>query len=169
MIVKYTLKKGFTLIELLIVIVIIGILAAAVISAINPVEQIKKARDARKASNAAELQKALDVYYVSNLRYPWSITPVTTDDPVAPGGTGQNLATVAASAAASNWLLVLGNSADVKNTIASRDYTGMLIWADITNGSIVCFVPESQAYQAKRGFTNTGTPVATGGTMYCSK
>lgn len=65
-------QRGFTLIELLIVITLIGILAVAVLSTINPIEQVNKARDARKKADASQFISAIDRYFTSKEKFPWT-------------------------------------------------------------------------------------------------
>lgn len=60
--------RGFTIVELLIVIVVIAILAAIVIVAYNGVQA--KARDNRRTVDMQSIQKALEVYKISNGNYP---------------------------------------------------------------------------------------------------
>lgn len=60
--------SGFTIIELLIVIVIIAILAAITLVAYNGVQV--KARDSARSESVAQLQKALESYFVINGSYP---------------------------------------------------------------------------------------------------
>ena len=62
------LNKGFTLIELLVVIAIIGVLAAVVLVSLNSTRA--KARDSRRFADMAQLQKALELYYDDNGKYP---------------------------------------------------------------------------------------------------
>jgi len=68
----FSLPSGFTLIEILIAVAIVGILASATLAAINPLEQIKKSNDARRKADLTEIQKALDMYYQDQGRYPAS-------------------------------------------------------------------------------------------------
>jgi prepilin-type N-terminal cleavage/methylation domain-containing protein len=59
---------GFTIVELLIVIVVIGILAAIVIVAYNGIQT--SARNQSRISTLNQLQKAIELYYAENGRYP---------------------------------------------------------------------------------------------------
>lgn len=61
-------KSGFTIVELLIVIVVIGILAAIVIVAFNGVQS--NARDSSRIATLNQLQKAIELYYAKEGRYP---------------------------------------------------------------------------------------------------
>lgn len=63
-------KRGFTLIELIIVIAIVSLIATATVAVLNPFGQFQKARDAKVKSDLAQVQKALEVYYQDNGRYP---------------------------------------------------------------------------------------------------
>lgn len=63
-------REGFTLIELLVVIAIIGLLASVVMASLNSVRA--KGRDANRAASVREVQKALELYYDTNGRYPTS-------------------------------------------------------------------------------------------------
>lgn len=60
--------RGFTIVELLIVIVVIGILAAIIIVAFNGVQS--RARDSDRIATLNQLQKALEMYYANEGRYP---------------------------------------------------------------------------------------------------
>jgi len=60
--------RGFTIVELLIVIVVIAILAAISIVAYNGIQQ--RGRDSNRQSGLANIQKALELYYVDNGQYP---------------------------------------------------------------------------------------------------
>ncbi len=59
--------------ELLLVIGVVGILSSIVIVAVNPAEQLRKARDTQRENEAAQIQKALEQYYVKNNAYPASV------------------------------------------------------------------------------------------------
>lgn len=61
-------SRAFTIVELLIVIVVIGILATITITAYNGIQQ--RARDSDRISSLNQLQKAIELYYVDNGRYP---------------------------------------------------------------------------------------------------
>ncbi len=60
--------KGFTIVELLIVVVVIGILAAIVTVAYTGIQSA--ARDSSRIATLNQLQKAIELYYVSNGQYP---------------------------------------------------------------------------------------------------
>lgn len=77
-----SLKKGFTLIELLITISIIGILAALGFASYSSAQV--KARDSQRKSDAAQVQRALELYKSDIKTYPisgggtwWTITGPT--------------------------------------------------------------------------------------------
>ena len=65
---RYYKYKGFTLIELLVVIAIIGTLASVVLSDLNNAR--KKARDTSRIQHIAQIQRALELYFLENERYP---------------------------------------------------------------------------------------------------
>ncbi len=67
---SFSLQKGLTLIELIVVCAIIGIFAAAVIAALNPFEQLKKTTDAKRKADIGQVQRALELYYQDQGRYP---------------------------------------------------------------------------------------------------
>lgn len=68
---KVPSSRGFTLIELLVVIAIIGILATVVLVALSGARL--KSRDAQRLSELKEMQKALELYYSTNGRYPVTV------------------------------------------------------------------------------------------------
>jgi len=68
----YHLDRGFTMIELIVSIGILAILSVFLITTLNPYEQYLKSQDARRKSDLAQIQKALEVYYQDNGRYPYS-------------------------------------------------------------------------------------------------
>lgn len=61
-------QRGFTIVELLIVIVVIGILAAITIVAYNGIQI--RARDGQRVSDVATVQKAMELFYADQGRYP---------------------------------------------------------------------------------------------------
>lgn len=70
------LKKGFSLVELLVVITIIAILSVVAYTALGG--QTAKARDSRRMQDIATIQSALEIYFVSNNRFPAPIAYVDT-------------------------------------------------------------------------------------------
>lgn len=67
--------RGFTLIELLVVIAIIGILSSVVLASLNSART--KAVEAKKMSELAELNKALNAYYLDTGTIPPNPPPTT--------------------------------------------------------------------------------------------
>lgn len=47
-------------------------MAIGIIVAVNPLAQLQKAQDAKRKSDLSQVQKALEVYYQDNARYPQS-------------------------------------------------------------------------------------------------
>ncbi|MFZ6034847.1 MAG: type II secretion system protein [Patescibacteria group bacterium] len=64
-------KKGFTLIELLIIMIILGVIAAMISG--NFMTSLKKGRDAKRKADLESMQKAMELYYEDQRRYPPSI------------------------------------------------------------------------------------------------
>jgi prepilin-type N-terminal cleavage/methylation domain-containing protein len=60
---------GFTIIELVVVIAIISVLMTIITVSIN--EYAKKSRDSKRRGDATQIQKALEMYYVTNGKYPY--------------------------------------------------------------------------------------------------
>lgn len=60
--------KGFTLIELLVVIAIIGVLSSVVLASLNTARI--RARDAQRVTTVRQIQSALELFYLTNGRYP---------------------------------------------------------------------------------------------------
>ncbi|MHB8652237.1 MAG: type II secretion system protein [Minisyncoccota bacterium] len=69
-------KKGFTLIELLVVISIISLLSSIVLASINSAHL--KAQDSKRVQDLLEAQKALELYYSANGKYPATVSTATT-------------------------------------------------------------------------------------------
>jgi general secretion pathway protein G len=64
--------KGFTLVELLVVVALLGIMAATALVAIDPIGQLQKSHDARIKTDLETIQRALELYYQDNGKYPTS-------------------------------------------------------------------------------------------------
>jgi prepilin-type N-terminal cleavage/methylation domain-containing protein len=71
-------QAGFSLIELLVVIAIIGFLATATLIALSNAR--KKSRDSTRKHVAAQVRKALELYYNSNQGYPNASSAVAFND-----------------------------------------------------------------------------------------
>jgi prepilin-type N-terminal cleavage/methylation domain-containing protein len=68
-------QKGFTLIELMVVVTIIILLMAAITYSFLPA--LSKSRDTRRFTDLKDLQKALNLSFVSHGRFPVSTSEVT--------------------------------------------------------------------------------------------
>lgn len=64
------MRKGFTLIELIIVVAVLSIMSAGALAIIDPTAQFQKANDVRRKSDLGQIQRALEVYYGDNGKYP---------------------------------------------------------------------------------------------------
>ena len=62
------MKNSFTLIELLVVIAILGLLSTLISG--NFFTSLKKSRDAKRKADLEQIQRALEMYYEDNSRYP---------------------------------------------------------------------------------------------------
>jgi len=71
-------SSGFTIVELLIVIVVIGILAAITIVAYNGIQV--RARDTTRVADLKGVQKALELFYADQGRFPTTPGGATWDD-----------------------------------------------------------------------------------------
>ena len=70
-------KQAFTLIELLVVVLIIGILAAVALPQYE--KAVEKSRGAQALTLMAAMNKAIQVYYMSNGAYPQSFDELSID------------------------------------------------------------------------------------------
>lgn len=68
---------GFTLVELIVVISIVSVLTLTALAALDPFAQFQKANDAKRKADLGQIQKALEVYYQDNGKYPIN-NPSTT-------------------------------------------------------------------------------------------
>ncbi len=61
--------------------------------AVNPLEQFNKSADTRRKADLAQIQRALEVYYSDNGRYPYSYQNqmTTTGDPQTGAGTSDGV------------------------------------------------------------------------------
>jgi general secretion pathway protein G len=87
--IKRKLSRGFTLIELLIVIGLLAVLAGSIFAIFNPFGQIQKSQDAKRKSDLAQVQRALELYYQDNGRYP----PSTASFQITGGAWGSSWST----------------------------------------------------------------------------
>lgn len=62
--------SGFTLVEVLITIAILAVIATVTLIGINPLAQLSKSQDAKRKSDLNQIQKALELYYQDNGKYP---------------------------------------------------------------------------------------------------
>lgn len=68
----FSTRRGVTLVELLIAIAVISILVSGLVMLINPSQKIGQANDAKRKGDIAQLQRALEIYYQDNQKYPAS-------------------------------------------------------------------------------------------------
>jgi len=71
-------KKGFTLLELLVVIAIIGLFAAITVILLS--NSRMKSRDAKRIRDLNAIQKALELYYNANNKYPMNLDELVALD-----------------------------------------------------------------------------------------
>lgn len=157
-------QAGFTLVELLIVIALIAILSVAVLSTINPIEQTNKARDSKFKNDAAEMMNAVERYYASIQRYPWSDVYPLGETPYVPDGTeGVSFVStdprfgVMGNAIADNEYEDQGpliKTSELKSVFAGKEQfrnTVLVSTADAmyvyhsTDSNYVCFCPKAKA------------------------
>lgn len=74
-------KTGFTLIELLVVVLIIGILAAVALPQYQ--KAVAKARAVEAVAVLSMLERARDVYYIANGKYPSSLEELDVTPPAS--------------------------------------------------------------------------------------
>jgi type II secretion system protein G len=89
------INKGFTIIELIVVIAIIAVLAGIVLT--NVSQYIEKSKVTRANTDVADIEKALELFYVQYGDYPWGQTGLsrwTQFYSSAAGGTGDPYLTV---------------------------------------------------------------------------
>ena len=65
---KRLMQRGFSLIELIVVIALIALIATMALSSFDTTRH--KAQDTKRTSEIQTVQKALELYYISNQRYP---------------------------------------------------------------------------------------------------
>jgi len=71
---KYVLlNKGFTLLEILIVVSLIISLTSIIVFKINPVKYNQKSRDTLRMSNIAEIERAINEYFLDTGKYPGEV------------------------------------------------------------------------------------------------
>ena len=160
-------NSGFTLIELLIVIALIGVLAVALLSTINPVEQTRKAKDSARKAAAAEMLNSLERFQATFFCYPWEIT---LTDPTPACGTGTAPGTLTEADIVADMSV---NSSEMKPEFFTRDVvtstgTNRLKLTEGATSQLIhiCFVPESESFQAQADKNDAGV-VTTGGTHVC--
>lgn len=99
--------KGFTLVELLTVIAIIGILSTIVMTSLLTAR--KKGRDVKRIADIKQIQLGLEQYYNDNLKYPTSLTSLTT----------QYMPIIPADPLGSLYYYVAANAAGTSNCVAA--------------------------------------------------
>ena len=145
-------QKAFSLIELLVVIAIVVILAILVWVLLNPVEQLKKAQDNAKLSNAKELAKGIERYFVAMNEYPWNKRNDAFNAAVRnadrmyyydPGLPDSDI----------NWIWNLVDAEEIKEAAARKIVNDQVYYIYKPDGkaggsySWVCFEPESHQFQ----------------------
>lgn len=77
-------QSGFTLVELMVVIVLIGLLAGVV--SVKVVPLIFKGKTTTARNQMKEISSAVELFYLSQSRYPEELSELTQDYPDHPGG-----------------------------------------------------------------------------------
>jgi len=147
-------KKGFTLIELLIVIALLGALAVGLLAALDPFEQLKKGTDTGVRNTVSEVQGGAVRFYALKNNMPWcSATDSTAcSDPVSSTLTILNGGTSTTTPYAA--IDQMSASGELKSNFVTLAGSQMnLVYVTGTNDPaeiIVCFKPNSKAFQADR-------------------
>lgn len=154
--------KGFTLVELLIVIALLGALAIGLIGALDPFEQLKKGTDTGTRNTVTEVHQAIIRYYSLKGYMPWCADQnCTTFDP-ASISTGDTLVNIQTNVLSK---IILTGELKSNFTTLQSSQLGKIYVTGTTGDAIVCYKPESKAFQADKNtkytaFTGTadGTP-----------
>ena len=92
-------KSGFTLIELLVVVALIGLFASISLGFIAKGRQ--KGNDTRRLSDLNQIQKALELYYTNNGKYPVALVNMKSEflseEPKDPNGSAYKYAVLNSS------------------------------------------------------------------------
>jgi len=65
-------ERGFTLIQILILFAMLGVFIAGFLMIFHPLDMIQNMQDQKRKSDLVEIQKALELYYQKNGRYPFA-------------------------------------------------------------------------------------------------
>ena len=133
--------KGFTLIELLVVIAIIGILASIVLVSLTGARV--KARDGQRISELKEMQKALELYYSDNGRYPITTCAAPDNTRVSfDSGTFSPRKVCAVSGGAGTKTLAEEMAPYISPFKDPKNFAGDagFLYSSMTNGQGYCFI-----------------------------